>query len=168
MFMRVVSPRPRRRGTRFVALVPSLLALGVAAHAQTPMPATPPSGPISLPQTPPQTTPQAPVPGPAGASQNPEKPLLLSPSLNRIQGRTPAQPLTLQDAVSVALVTNRTLALTGEALLRSQGRVSELRAAFQPTVGAGYTLTQLSSGTTANIGGRSVGLVNATSVVAAA
>jgi outer membrane protein len=74
----------------------------------------------------------------------------------------PAQPLTLQDAVAVALVTNRSLALSGEALLRAQGRVSELRAAFQPTVGVGYTLTQLSSGTSANIGGKSVSLVNAT------
>lgn len=166
MFTRVTSPRLRRRGTRFAAFVPSLLVLGTAAAAQSStMPTAPQTGQTgltNLPQGPLQTARQAPVPGPAGASQNPEKPLLVSPALGQLQGRMPAQPLTLQDAVAVALVTNRSLALTGEALLRAQGRVSEARAAYQPTLGVGYSLTQLSSGTTANIGGRSVGLVNAT------
>ena len=161
MFKRVAPPRLRRRGSRFIALVPSLLVLGAAGHAQSSSPAAPPTGLAPLPQTPPQTTPQARVPGAAGASQDSERPLLVSPSLNQLRGRTPAQPLTLQDAVAVALATNRSLALAGEALLRAEGRVSEQRAAFLPTVSAGYSLTQLDSATSANIGGRSVSLVNA-------
>jgi outer membrane protein len=162
MFTRVAPPRLRRRGTRFVSFVPGLMVLGTAALAQTTPPPTQPSGLITLPQGPIQTTPQAPVPNPAGASQNPERPLLISPALGQIQGRTPGQPLTLQDAVAVALVTNRSLALAGESLLRAQGRVAETRAAFQPTLGLGYTLTQLSAGTSANINGNSVALTNAT------
>lgn len=161
MLKRVVRPRLRRRGTTLVSLVPSLMFLGAVSYAQSPQ-TTPKNGSAALPQSPPQTTPQAPVPSPAGAAQNPERPLLVSPSLNQLRGRTPPQPLTLQDAVSVALATNRSLALAGEALLRAQGRVSEQRAAFQPTVGVGYTLTQLDSANSANIGGRSVSLVNAT------
>jgi len=162
MFTRVIPPRLRRRGTRFVSIVPSLLALGTAAAAQTTTPASPQNGLTTLPQGPLQTTRQAPVPGAAGPSQNPEKPLLFSPSLSQIPGRAPNQPLTLQDAVSVALVTNRSLALAGEALLRAEGRVSEQRSAYLPTVGIGYSLTQLSTGTTANIGGNTVSLTNAT------
>lgn len=171
MFKRVVSPRRRRRGTRLVALVPGLLALGVAAAAQSNTSGTPAPGQtsqsgqtglVTLPQGPPQTTKQAPVPAPAGPSQNPEKPLLNSPALGQIPGRAPLQPLTLQDAVAVALVTNRNLALAGEALLRAEGRVSEERAGFLPVVGVGYTLTQLSSGQTAVLNGNSVALTNAT------
>ncbi len=165
MFTRVTSPRLRRRGTRFVAFVPSLLALGTVAAAQSTMPAprqAGQSGLTPLPQGPLQTTRQAPVPASAGQGQNPERPLLLSPSLSQIRGREPSQPLTLQEAVSVALVTNRSLALAGEALLRSEGRVSEQRAAFLPTVGIGYSLTQLSTGTNANIGGKSIALSNVT------
>lgn len=162
MFKPVVPPRLRRRGTRFVALVPSLVVLGTAAYAQGPVPSAPQTGSPPLPRSPLQTTAQAPVPGAAGAAQNPDRPLLQSPALNELRGRMPAQPLTLQDAVAVALATNRSLALAGESLLRAQGRVAEQRAAFQPTVGAGYSLTQLDSSTTANIGGRPVSLVNST------
>jgi outer membrane protein len=162
MFKRVALPRLRRRGSTFAVWVPSLVVLGTAGYAQATPPAVPPTGLTTLPQSPPQTMPQAPVPGPAGAAQNPEKPLLVSPSLNQLRGRTPAQPLTLQEAVSVALVSNRSLALAGESLLRAEGRVSEQRAGFMPTVSAGYSLTQLDSATSANIGGRSVSLVNAT------
>lgn len=162
MFTRVTPPRLRRRGTRFVSFVPSLLVLGTAAAAQSTLPANPQTGLTALPQGPLQTTRQAPVPAPAGPSQNPEKPLLFSPSLNQIPGRAPTQPLTLQDAVSVALVTNRSLALAGAALLRAEGRVSEERSAYLPTVGIGYSLTQLSTGTTANINGNSVALSKAT------
>ncbi len=161
MFKRVSKPRFRRRGTKYLLFLPGLLAAGSALPG---LAQAPPSGAgiIALPQTPPPTGPQAPVPPRAGASQDAEKPLLTSPALNQLQGRLPAQPLTLQDAVAVALTTNRSLALAGESLLRAEGRVSEQRAAFQPTVSAGYTLTQLDSGTSANIGGRSVSLVNAT------
>ncbi|MCW3095453.1 MAG: outer membrane protein [Chthonomonadaceae bacterium] len=162
MFTRVTSPRLRRRGARFVSFVPSLLVLGTASAAQSPMPPTSQTGLTTLPQGPLQTNRQAPVPGAAGPSQNPYKPLLFSPSLNQIPGRAPNQPLTLQDAVSVALVTNRSLALAGEALLRAEGRVSEERSAYLPTVGIGYSLTQLSTGTSANIGGNTISLTNAT------
>lgn len=53
------------------------------------------------------------------------------------------RPLTINDAVSIALATNRTLALTGAALYRAQGRSEETRAAFNPTLSGTLTYLRL-------------------------
>jgi outer membrane protein len=146
-------------------LIPGILALGMAAAAvgaQTGTPSTtqPPTGTVPLPQGPPPTGLQAPLPPPAAPLPNPEKPALVSPDLRQLVGRIPTQPLTIDDAVALALATNRSLALSGEALLHAQGRTSEMRAAFNPTLGSTFTYTRLDQGSTANFGGQSITIVN--------
>lgn len=138
---------------------------GSAAYAQTaaapqPRQATG-TGVIALPQTAPPTGLQAPVPKPAVPLPPADRPLLSSPTLKEILGRLAEQPLTIDDAVALALGTNRALATAREALLRAQGRTAENRAALNPTVGATGSYTRLNQGQTANIGGKPVSLVNA-------
>ena len=138
------------------------LSAAQTSLGQTPPTGTPAagSGVIQLPQTPPPTTLQAPLPKPVGPETPADRPLLTSPSLKDIQGRLATQPLTIDDAVALALATNRSLALSREALLRAQGRTSEARAALNPTVGASGTFTRLDQGQSATFGGSTVTLVN--------
>lgn len=139
-------------------------AVALPTHAQTPdtPPVKPvPGGVITLPQTPPPTGLQSPVPTPLQSQPPPDRPMLTSPTLKDLLARLPAQPLTIQDAVAIALGVNRSLALSQESLLRAQGRTSETRAALNPTLNANGTFTRLDQGQSANIGGRSVALVNA-------
>ncbi|HZP84118.1 MAG TPA: TolC family protein, partial [Chthonomonadaceae bacterium] len=143
--------------TILAALALSLAAAPCAAQTQNP----PPGGVANLPQTPPPTGLQAPVPAPAAPIPKPEKPLQVSPTLNQLGGRVQAQPLTLNDAVAIALATNKSLALAEESLLRAQGRTSETRAAFNPTLGANLTYTRLDEGQSVNINGLRIPLVNA-------
>ena len=126
----------------------------------------PPRGPgapgvIVLPTTPPPTSLQAPLPKPALAPAAPDKPILASPTLKDLQARVGTQPLTLDDAVALALGINRSIALAQESLLRAQGRTAETRAALNPTLGANANYTRLDQGQSANIGGRPVTLISA-------
>ena len=75
-----------------------------------------------------------------------DRPLRTSPQLNQLTGRVPPQPLNINDAVAIALINNRELALSTAALLRAQGRLSETRAAFNPTLTGGFTYTRLNQG----------------------
>ncbi len=121
----------------------------------------PGSGTIALPQVPPPTGPQAPLPAAAIPAPPPGRPALVSPALKDILGRLTTQPLTIDDAVSVALGVNRSMALAQESLLRAQGRTSENRAGLMPTLGANAIYTRLDRGQTVNIGGSNVTLINA-------
>ncbi len=105
---------------------------------------------------------QAPVPSPAGPSADPRRPALTSPDVRQVPGVNSSAPLTIDQAVAVALANNRSLALAGETLLRAQGRTSETRAAFYPTIGASATVTQLDQGSTASFGQQSITLVKPT------
>jgi outer membrane protein len=130
------------------------------AAAGAPPRQPPATGVIALPQAPPPTRLQAPLPKPALPLPPPDRPALASPTLKEIQSRLATQPLTIDDAVAVALATNRSLVLAQENLLRATGRTSEARAALNPTLGANATYTRLSQGQSANIGGASVTLIN--------
>jgi len=101
------------------------------------------------------------VPKPAQALPPVTRPALTSPTLKEIQSRLATQPLTIDDAVALALSVNRSLALAQESLLRAQGRTSEASAALNPTLTANGTYTRLDQGQSANLGGTTISLVNA-------
>lgn len=66
-----------------------------------------------------------------------EKPLESSPKLEDVARELSGRPLTINEAVSVALATNRTLATAAANLYRAQGRTGEMRAQFNPVLGVG-------------------------------
>jgi len=142
-----------------IALLATIPALARARQAEPPK-QTPPNGALALPQTPPPTGPQGPLPNPAVPLAPADRPLLSSPALKALQARLATQPVTIDDAVSLALSLNRSIALAQESLLRAQGRTSEMRAALNPTLNATGTYTRLDQGQTVNIGGQNVPLVN--------
>jgi len=117
---------------------------------------TPPSGVITLPQTPPPTGMQAPLPRPVRPVPPPDAPAQSSPTLVQLLGRMPPGPLTLDDAVAIALATNRSLALAGEQVLFTQGRTAETRAAFNPTLGGTFTFTRYNQGQSVTFGGQHI------------
>ncbi len=112
------------------------------------------NGVIKLPSGPPPTGLQAPLPPAALPIDRPDRPIRTSPRLNQLAAGLQTQPLTINDVVSIALATNRSLALAEESLLRAQGRTSETRAAFSPQVAGVGTITQLDAGSTATFGGQ--------------
>jgi outer membrane protein len=145
------------------AAVPSL------AQTQTPVPpvqtptdqqGTLPTGVTPLPQTPPPTGLQAPVPPPAAPIPKPDRPQRVSPTLEQLIGKAQTQPLTINDAVALALSANKSLALAEENLLLAQGRTSEARAAFNPTLGSTLSFTHLNQGTSATFNNQTLTLVN--------
>ena len=144
----------------------ALALTGPAAFAQTPdapqNPQTEPQsdGALALPTTPPPTGLQAPVPPPAAPTPKADKPLRTSPTLAELASYLQTHPLTINDAVAIALATNRTLATANAALLNAQGRTSEARAAFNPTLGVNYQFLTLSQASNANIGGREITTAN--------
>lgn len=98
-----------------------------------------------LPQDAPPTGLQTPVPSPAFAMPRPDKPVAKSPALLDLEARLSEQPLTLNDAVAIALATNPQLALSTTALYRAEGRTSEVRAALNPNVGVSVGPTFLAN-----------------------
>src|SRR5579862_4111397 len=137
---------------RVSRLAPGLAALvlsGSVGGAQTAPPQTNSqsgvTGAIQLPQGPPPTGPQGALPPPALPTSRPDQPTATSPTLKAINARLAAQPLTLNDAISIALATNPTLALAGQALYRAQGLTAEQAAGLMPTVGATAGETYLHS-----------------------
>lgn len=117
------------------------------------------SGAVKLPDTPPPTGQQAPVPKAALPLRKPSDPRQVSPGANDLAGKVDVRSLTINDAVALALSTNRDVELAGEAVLRAQGRTAEARAAFNPTLGATYTFTHLGDGQSATFSGQTIPLV---------
>jgi outer membrane protein TolC len=98
---------------------------------------------------------------PAMKSVSPDKALVNSPNIRAVLGRMATAPLTITDAVALALYTSRTIATAEEALRLAQGKTSEARAAFNPNLSSLFTFTQLNQNATANIAGESFTLTNA-------
>lgn len=130
-----------------------------------PLPIKPPpvpTGVIPLPQGPPPTGQQAPVPAPARPLPSADRPLKISPDLNGINNsinngignsiNTYAQDraITLQDALAIALYTNRNFASANAALQEAQGRTGQVRSALNPTLSANANLTEYDAPTVAN------------------
>lgn len=105
---------------------------------------------------PPQTGLQAPLPAPSLPLPNVRKPLSLSPKLS---AEMLSHAFTMQEAVSVALATNRNLAAANASLLRAQGRSQEANAAFNPVAGSTLSYLRLNTGQTVQIGGADITFV---------
>ncbi len=120
-----------------------------------PLPIKPPpvpTGVIPLPQGPPPTTPQAPVPSPAQPLPKSDQPLRVSPDLNSVNDYAQDRALTLQDAVAIALYTNRSFASAVADLQQAQGRTGQVRTSLNPTLSGDANLTEFDAPTTANFG----------------
>ena len=119
-----------------------------------------PTGAAALPSTPLQTGLQAALPAPAATLPRADRPALYSPELNTLSAQLQSKPLTLNDVVAIALASNRSLALSGENLLRAQGRTDETRAAFNPSLNATLSYLRLNTAQNVDIGGQNIPIVN--------
>ncbi len=122
-------------------------ALGGRPAAAEQAPAGAPAQSGALPQLP--GSPGGVTPGPVTPQQGlpeipslrpalPNQPLTASPTLQQTAPTLAGRPLTIQEAVALALATNRTLAESAETLYRIQGRTGEVRAQSLPVLGAQF------------------------------
>lgn len=119
------------------------------------------NGVITLPQTPPPTGLQSPLPKAIAGPPRSERPALVSPRPSDIPGAGLNRPITIDDALSIALSTNRSLALAIANLELLRGRTAEAKAALNPTVSGSASYSRLSQESTANINGRTLTLSSA-------
>jgi outer membrane protein TolC len=159
-YVRTIGTHGARRLPVAAAAVTMLLLSPALSRAQSTGTAGE-QGTIAVPTSPPPTGLQAPLPSPIGKIPPADHPVKTSPSLNALSASIASHPLTINDAVAVALATNRSLALANEALLLAQGRTAEARAALNPTIGGTFTYTRLNQGSTANFGGQTITIVSA-------
>ncbi len=151
------------------AALPGLLLTAAAAQTdapQTPPPTIPtvkpppvPTGVIPLPQGPPPTGQQAPLPAPAQPLPKADQPLQVSPNLASVNHYLENRAITLQDAVAIALYTNRDLATALTNLQRAQARTGQARTALNPTLGVSGNLTEFDAPTVAHFGTSSITIV---------
>ncbi len=130
-----------------------ILAAVLFACATTPAQAQTEAAPAAAP---PPVTQQAPLPAPALPLPKGERALRLSPSANEVRARLGDKPLTINDVVSLALSTNRDLALAVSSLSETEGQKTTARAGLGPTLGTGYTFTRYNQAQNANLGGQPI------------
>lgn len=87
------------------------------------------------------------------AVTEPTKPLLRSPDEATLGAALTSRPLTIDDAVAVALLTSRPFARSVATLEQARGRTSEARAGLSPTIGVNGTLTYYSAPINASLAG---------------
>ncbi len=136
----------------------SSLSLAVPTLAQSD--AAGPTGVVPLMTAAPPTGLQAPLPKPSNGLQIPDKPIVLSPALGEVLGRTATGPIDIQRAVAIAISHSRVLALAVENLQRLRGVRVQADAAFSPTLTANFVYTRLNRGQSATFGNTSITLVN--------
>ncbi len=110
-----------------------------------------PTGVIPLPTGAPNTSPQGPVPAPIRALPDPLHPLAWSPDLTGLKKFVTTQPITIQDAIAIALYTNRSFAASVAQLELAEGRTGEIKAQLVPNIGVGGQITEFDAPTTFNI-----------------
>lgn len=137
----------------------ALVTLMPLANAQ-PEPPSFPLGTIPLPQNPPATGLQSPLPEPASLTDKKLDITKRSPRLEEVAGGQYKSPFTLNQAVAVALATNRSLALSIENLRKAQARTAEQRTNLNPTLNATATYTRLDQGTSVQFGETNVTIAN--------
>jgi outer membrane protein TolC len=93
-------------------------------------------------------------------AQQPDKHLPVSPTVAELDAALEGKTLTIEDAVRIALITNRSYATAAANLDRAKGRVGEARAALKPTAGISGKLDYYDRPTTADFGGSSIAIVN--------
>lgn len=109
-----------------------------------------PTGVIPLPQGPPPTGRQAPVPSPAKPLPKADRPLGVSPDLRSIDKFIDGHPVTLEEAVAIALYASRDFARAVASLQQSEGRAGQARTALYPTLTGSGDLTYYDQATTVN------------------
>lgn len=134
------------------SLLLSALALTSVAGAQT-IPATTPATPQENPGL-------SLLPVPSAT-----RPLLLSPGARELGALVENRELTIEDAVGIALRTNREFATALSGLERASGRTGQARSALSPVVGITGALTNYDRPVTANFGGNDLTLTNSFSPV---
>jgi len=110
-----------------------------------------PTGVIPLPKGPPPTGIQSPVPSPVQSLPRADRPLIVSPPISAIQAYVDNRVLTMRDAVSIALYTNRAFALAEAQLLQARGRTGQARALTGVQAGVNTELTYFDAATTADL-----------------
>jgi outer membrane protein len=124
---------------KFYALYLAVAILPTIARAQAPGQQTTPAaqGLTAIPLTPPDLSPQLRLPSGGTSSSATKVAVTKSPTLAELDPQLAGRPLRLVDAVAVALAVNPQLAIAGQNVRFYQGRVSEARDAFFPTLGVG-------------------------------
>ena len=151
---------------RVTVLLPVVLLYGgtstPASGQDVPLVKPPPvpTGVVILPQAPPSTGQQSPLPAPAVLADLSGRAIRRSPLLSEILPAAGASPLTMDQAVSVALATSKPLASARESLERAAGRTDEVRSATRPTAGVGVNLTEFDAPTVAKFGASSIPITN--------
>lgn len=101
----------------------------------------------------PTTAPQGTLPKLALELPMPDRPLKSSPQLpESLRGKA----LTLDNIVSIALVTNRDLALQAESYQRTRGATTTARAGFGPSLSLNYNLYGYNEAQVNSLGGQSI------------
>lgn len=164
--------RPSKTPPTRLALSLYCLGLGAAvAPAQTTPAQSPPtqspsqtplnpSTTVPLPKGPPPTGPQSQVPDPKAPLPDPNHPILRSPTPQEIAGVVANQTLTINDAVAIALVTNRPFATAAASLERARALTNQARTALNPTAGVNAGITYYDVAQTAAFGGQTIVLAN--------
>ena len=102
-----------------------------------------PTGVQPLPTGPPNTTMQHKLPQPNGAVLGKGISSKHSKTLLQIRGRVPAGPVTIQEAVAIALSNSPAIQTAVENLHRLEGVTDLTRAAFNPTLEGNFNYTRL-------------------------
>ena len=140
---------------RPLSITAALLAAFSVAGAQdqqTPVKPPPvPGGVIPLPNTPPPTDPQGPAPKAIRPLPPGKSPMAWSPDVAGVTSFLAQRPITMQEAVSIALYTNRTFATAVASLEQAAGRKNQATAGLNPTLGVNGQLTEFDAPTTFNI-----------------
>jgi outer membrane protein TolC len=142
------SPRPSTISRALLAaFVGNMLAAGALGQS--------PQNPIKteetpLPKGPPDVGMQAPLPSPIKALPPAEQPLLASPKLEDLKHYAASHPLTLADAVAIALYTNTDMAAAVAGLQRAQAATGIARSMLNPTIGVNSQLTYFGKETAFN------------------
>jgi len=100
------------------------------------------------------------LPNPAFPVPGGDKPLTASPDGKRIAEYLKGNSLSIDKAVAIALATNRSLASAVSALLTSQGKTAEARAAFNPTLGLDAAITEFDAKTAVSFAGQTITTLN--------
>jgi outer membrane protein TolC len=91
----------------------------------------------AIPTDPPPTSMRKPLPPEIGAVSKPWAPQGRSPTLSEVDPKLVKGPLTIDQAVAVALSVNPSLAQAGESLFLEESRAHEAESALNPTLTAG-------------------------------
>lgn len=128
------------------------LGIAAATQSQTSPQESPAAGVVPLPQGLPATGMQAPVPAPAQPVPAALGPLAASPNLAAVKGFAESHPITIREAVSIALYTNRSLATALSNLEAASARTGEARSQLNPTLGVNSQLNYYDRANTVSLG----------------